>query len=115
MKKLVNGFKKIFLMLGTFCISIYSKVFAVDIAADQILYGVPLEPDLYGVPRPNEIPMIWKVARGLIIPIAFIIGVIIYFKKSSSSTLRKVITILIALAIVVLTCLGINYFITNLI
>lgn len=113
MKKLKKQFKKIFLMLGTFCISLYTKVFAVDTI--QPMYGIPLEADLYGVPRPNAIPMFWKVARGLIIPIAFIIGIIIYFKKSSSSILRKIITSSIALAIVVLTCIGINYIITNLI
>lgn len=113
MKKIINRLKKIFIMIGTFCLSIYTKVFAID--AIQPMYGISLEPDLYGVPRPNEIPMLWKIARGLIIPIAFIIGVIIYFKKSSSSTLRKIITVLIALSIVVLACLGINYFITNLI
>lgn len=113
MKKIINRLKKIFIMIGTFCLSIYTKVFAID--EIQLMYGIPPEPDLYGVPRPNEIPMLWKIARGLIIPIAFIIGVIMYFKKSSSSTLRKIITVLIALSIVVLACLGINYFITNLI
>lgn len=113
MKKIINGLKKTFIIIGTFCFSIYTKVFAID--RIQPAYGIPLEPDLYGVPRPNEIPMLWKIARGLVIPIAFIIGVIIYFKKSSSSTLRKIITVLIALSIVVLACLGIKYFITNLI
>lgn len=112
MKKIINRLKKIFIMIGAFCFSIYTKVFAID--RIQPAYGIPLEPD-YGVPRPYEIPMLWKIARGLIIPIAFVIGVIIYFKKSSSSTLRKVITVLIALSIVVLACLGINYIITNLI
>jgi len=114
MEKLIKRLKKIFIMIGVFCFSIYTKVFAIDVAI-QPMYGIPLEPDLYGVPRPNEIPMLWKIARALIIPIAFIIGVIIYFKKSSSSTLRKIITVVIALSIVVLACLGINYFITNLI
>lgn len=111
MKKIINRLKKTFIMIGTFCFSIYTKVFAIDRIQPEYV-----EPDLlYGVPRPNEIPMLWKITRGLIIPIAFVIGVIIYFKKSSSSTLRKVITVLIALSIVVLACLGINYFITNLI
>ena len=113
MKKIIKRLKKTFIMMWTFSFSIYTKVF--DIDRIQPAYGIPLEPELYGVPRPNEIPMLWNIARGLIIPIAFIIGVIIYFKKSSSSTLRKIITVLIALSIVVLACLGINYFITNLI
>lgn len=100
MKKIINRLKKIFIMIGTFCLSIYTKVFAID--SIQLLYGIPLEPDLYGVPRPNEIPMLWKIARGLIIPMAFIIGVIIYFKKSKSSKKKK---LLVTLGIVAITAI----------
>ena len=84
---------------------------AVDVF--QPMYGVPLEPDLYGVPRPNEIPMLWKIAKGFIVPLAFIIGMIIYFKKSSSPKFKKIITVVIMLAIVILICFGINYIIIN--
>lgn len=117
MKKIINGLKKIFIMIGTFFSFVYTKVLAVEMQMVEILYGPPPQ-DLYGVPQPNklnDIPIFWRIARSLVIPIAFIVGVIIYFKKSSSSILRKVITILIALLIVLLACLGINYFITNLI
>lgn len=111
MKKIINLTKKIFLIIGTFLISIYTKVFAMD--AIQTMYGIPLEPDLYGVPRPNEIPILWKIARGFIVPLAFIIGIIIYFKKSSSSKAKKIITTFVALIIVILVCFGIKYFITR--
>ena len=111
MKKVINLVKKIFLIVGTFLISVYTKVFAMEI---QTLYGSPImEPDLYGVPRPNEIPMLWKIARGFIVPLAFIIGIIIYFKKSSSSKAKKIIITFVALIIVVLVCFGINYIITR--
>lgn len=111
MKKVINLVKKIFLIVGTFLISVYTKVFAMR--SIQPLYGIPMEPDLYGVPRPNEIPILWKIARGFIVPLAFIIGIIIYFKKSSSSKAKKIITTFVALIIVVLVCFGINYIITR--
>ena len=110
MKKVINLVKKIFLIVGTFLISVYTKVFAMEI---QPMYGIPMEPDLYGVPRPNEIPMLWKIARGFIVPLAFIIGIIIYLRKSSAPKSKKLITILITLIIVILLCFGINYIIIN--
>ena len=117
MKKVINLVKKIFLIVGTFLISVYTKVFAVDgfdfNVKIQPMYGIPMEPDLYGVPRLNEIPMLWKIARGFIVPLAFIIGIIIYFKKSSSSKAKKIITTFVSLIIVILICFGINYFITR--
>ncbi|MBQ3145012.1 MAG: hypothetical protein IJB90_00175 [Clostridia bacterium] len=116
MKKVINLVKKFFLIVGTFLISVYTKVFAMEspyFTTIQPVYGIPMEPDLYGVPRPNEIPMLWKIARGFIVPLAFIMGIIIYFKKSSSSKAKKIITIFVTLIIVILVCLGINYFITR--
>jgi len=106
MKKIVSGLKKIGVMGGVFLSSLYTKVLAAEMDMIEILYGPP---DLY------ETPLFWKIMKKLIIPIAFIIGAIVYFKKSSSSNVRKVITILIALAIVVLAYFGVNYVITNLI
>lgn len=114
MKKVISLLKKIFLIMGTFLISVYTKVFAINVMDAQTMYGIPMEPDLlYGVPRPNEIPMLWKIAKGLIIPLAFIIGIIIYFKKSSSSRTKKIITVFLALIIVILACFGTNYIINR--
>lgn len=114
MKKIMNKVKKIFFVIGTFFITIYSKSIAA-ISPDPI-YGVqPAEPLVI-----DKIVMrvILEVARNIIIPVVFIIGTVVYFKKSASSTLRKIITIIISLAVVILICLGINYMInlgTNLI
>ena len=47
------------------------------------------------------------------LPIIFIIGTVVYLKKSSSNTLRKIITIVISLVVVILICLGTNYIIIN--
>ena len=115
MKRIMNFLKKIFIMIGAFFSFVYTKVLAFEMQLTEVLYGPPPQ-DLYGVPQPSkisEIPMIWKIARGLIIPVAFIIGAIIYLKKSSNSKLRKFITLLITLILVILVCLGINYFITK--
>lgn len=112
MKKLINMIKKMFSAIGVFLFSTSTKV----LAAIEPAYGVRnLEPDLYGPPRTasSSIPAFWKITRNFVIPIAFLIGVIIYFKKSKSSTKRKIITIIIALALLILVCLGINYLITN--
>ena len=115
MKKIIKRIKKIFFMVGMFCIYSYTKVLSA-IAIDPA-YGIPrevLETQLdYGVPSTGTISALGKVARSLIIPIVFIIGTIIYIKRSSSSTIRKIITIIIALIIVVLVCLGINHIISN--
>lgn len=116
MKKITSKIKKIFAVLGTFFFSIYTKVLAMSITnPPEILYGVyPIEPDLYGVPRGSSVPLIWRIARSFVIPIAFIVGAIIYFKKSKSSLKRKIIVLVISLVAVAMITLGLNYIITNL-
>ena len=111
MRKIIKGFKQICLMLVTFCMSMYTKVMAASMPL-QPAYGVPQQ-DLYGVPRADTIPMFWKILRSFIIPIAFVIGIIIYFKKSKSSKGKKILMTLIFLAILVLILWGINYIIIN--
>ena len=46
--------------------------------------------------------------KKIIIPLILIIGIIIYSKKSQSSKLRKIITTLLAMAIAVLLCFGVD-------
>ena len=111
MKNVKKGLRKIYFMVLAFCVSIYTKVYAATTREPQSWYGVPSEPPIDK--SKDIISVIWRVARSLIIPIVFIIGAIIYIKRSSSSITRKVITIIIALIIVVLLCLGINYIISN--
>lgn len=108
MKKIINRLKKIFIMIGTFCLSIYTKVFAID--AIQ-LNMIELEQDaivLYGVAKPNPVKVIFKIAKVFVIPVALIVGLLIYFKKSKSSKKKK---ILVTLGIIVIT--AILYFIVN--
>lgn len=74
----------------------------------QDLYGPPPEP------QSDFISTIWRIAKIFIIPLALIIGFIVYFKKSKSTTKRKIITMIIVLLIVIAICFGVNYLITNL-
>ncbi len=41
MKKIINGLKKIFIMIGTFFSFVYTKVLAVEMQMVEILYGPP--------------------------------------------------------------------------
>lgn len=103
--KIIEKVKKIFSSIGIVCITLTSRVFAIDMdSMIQPMYGIT-EPD----PVPTISNSIWNICRFFVIPVALLIGIIIYFKKSKSSDKRKIITILITLAIVALLYLGINY------
>ena len=97
--------KKISLLVFTFLLGISTKVFG--ISSSQPKYGVyfdPIPQPAYGVVRPIE--TIWKFAKIFIIPIILLIGIIIYLKKSTSTKLKKAITVL---AMLIIT--GVLYFI----
>ena len=104
MKKIIKGLKRIVFLMGSFVLTIYTKVSALS---TQTYYGVPEGATIYKIPRA------WKILRSFIIPIAFVIGIIIYFKKSKSSKGKKILMTLIFLAILVLIVWGINYIIIN--
>ena len=73
-------------------ISFPNKIFAAinPSALDiQNLYG-PTPVSLYGVTRPSTVTIIWIIARIFIIPIALLIGLIIYFKKIKISKKKNI-------------------------
>ena len=103
--KVVERIKKGLMGIGAFLLTIPTKVFAVDDM--DIIYSV------YGIPDPepvknNFINSVWNVCRIFIIPIALLIGIIIYFKKSKSSKKKK---IFVTIGIFVIT--AILYFVVN--
>ena len=109
MKKLFDKVKKIIFSIGIFLITIPQKIFAIDIDSIRdvdILYGSP--ETLYGIPRVSPIKSIWRIARSFVIPIILLVGLIIYFKKSKSSTKKK---ILVTIGIIAIT--AILYFVVN--
>ena len=117
MKKIISKIKKMTLSIGLAVISIPNKIFAVmsDFRDEQDLYGPPptriTTPLLYGPPEPeNTTRNIWEILKWTVIPLAFLIGIIVYFKKSKSSLKKKIIV-----TICVITIIVILYYIINLI
>ena len=55
---------------------------------------------LYGVEPPVSIKA-WNFFKMFVIPIALIVGIVIYLTKSKSSTKRKIITLAIILLIII--------------
>ena len=87
--KIVERIKKGLIGLGAFLLTIPTKVFAVGIDLDRT-------PTLYGMLEPNPEPEslilknILNICRIAVIPLALIIGIVIYLKKSKSSQKRKI-------------------------
>ncbi len=108
MKKFISKVKKVIVAIVLAIISFPNKIFAaINSSASDIqqdLYG----PALYGPARPSTVTILWRIARTFIIPIALLIGLIIYFKKSKSSKKKK---ILVTIGIIALTV--ILYFVIN--
>ena len=110
MKRFISKVKKVIVAIVLAIISFPNKIFAAinPSALDiQDLYGPP-PVSLYGVARPSTVTIIWRIARIFIIPIALLIGLIIYFKKSKSSKKKK---ILVTIGIISITV--ILYFVVN--
>lgn len=110
--KLVERIKKGLIGIGTFLLTLPTRVFAIRYNEIEPLYGIR-EPELVEPVRNNLINSIWNICRMFIVPIALLIGIIIYLKKSKSSRNIKIITVLITIGIVTLLCLVINYIINN--
>ena len=92
--KIIEKIKKVIISALTFFITLPTKIFAIDPSelplSNQVEYGI--EPIGY-----RE----WNFTKFIIIPIALVTGLIIYYKKSESSVKNKIITS-IAITIVVL-------------
>ncbi len=98
MKKILGKIKKIFIMIEAFFISMSAKVLATDVVSDiQAMYGIPKEETKLS----SIFIKIVNIIDFVIIPIAFIIGTIIYFKKSSKSVSKKILMIVLAFILVV--------------
>lgn len=114
--KIIERLKKGLIGIGAFLLTVPTKVFAVN----SSMRGIAIDP-AYGIPAPakpvrsNLIGNIWNICRVFIIPIALLIGIILYLKKSKSSKKRKIITVLITIGIVAILYFVINYIINNVI
>lgn len=102
--KILEKIKKVFLTIGMFFVTLPTRIFALN-SNTIALYGVPEPQPEYGVFEPSSVSRILenigKIISIIIIPLILIVGIIIYLKKSKSSKLRKVITVLLAVAITI--------------
>ena len=119
--KIIKKIKKVIISVIMAIMLLPKKIFAVD--------GVlnPSNLTLYGPPKlvdePTFIESIWKMVKTYILPISlffiiFIVGSIIFFKKSKGTTKEKIITLILILFIIVILIAigwGIYYVMTNII
>lgn len=102
--KILSKLKSVIVGAGIGILTFANKVFAISpmnmIELDTVT--------LYGVAKPNPVKVIFKIARVFVIPVALIVGLLIYFKKSKSSKNKK---LLVTLGIIAIT--AILYFIVN--
>lgn len=91
MKKIALKLKEIIVSITLLIVSLPSKIFASNMYSGQDLYGPPTP--LYGPPRlePKSV-FIMRIASLVLMPVAFLTGLIIYLKKSKSSKKKKVLT-----------------------
>ena len=107
MKNFISKIKKVATSVGLAIITIPNKIFAV-------MSDYRVEQDLYGPPEPeNTIRSFLDILKLLIIPIAFLIGIIVYFKKSKSSLKKKIIVTICAIAIIAIVYCIIYLIISN--
>ena len=105
--KILKGAKKVFVGIGVFFITLFTKLKAK--ASDELfnveaLYGIP-------DPEPDTYRNIWNIIYRIALPIIFIIGAIIYWKKSKSSKKKKIAMILLTLVALILVI----FFITKIV
>lgn len=96
--KLIKKIKNWLTMVGIFLLTLSTKVFALDPRE------IAIDVSLYAVPKPREEILrekIWMITHKFVIPIILVIGLIIYFRKSKSSTKKKIIvSILVIIPII---------------
>lgn len=99
--KIIERIRKDLVGIGTILLTIPTKVFAIGIGT------VPSVQPVYGVQEPEPVRS-WNICRMFIIPIALLIGIIIYFKKSKSTRKKKIV---VTIGIAAIT--AILYFVVN--
>ncbi len=93
--KMFEKLKKGLIGIGIFLLSIPTKVFAaIDNRHD-------IQP-LYGVTEPDPLEEIWNIGKIFIIPVALLIGLIIYLKKSKGSKKKKILVTIEIIFIIVI-------------
>ena len=108
LKRIIKKIRNVFITIGVFLISRAKGVLAVK-PIDYIPNpSIQTDYGVYSYGR-QTIRVFGNVLKIIIIPIAFVIGAITYYKKSTSSTKRKIITLLISLILIIALWFGIDY------
>lgn len=95
--------KKILIALGINLAIFWNKVLAVE-----PMYGIP-SPSVYGIPSPgSKIKSILSCINVIFLPIVFLIGSIVYFKKSKRTKKVKIAIILISVIVIYAIMCGIS-------
>ena len=82
--KIIKKLKKAIIGIWTYLITMPTKILAVEPA--------------YGINDPyREKEALWECIILFIFPVSLLIGIIIYFKKSKSSIIKKIMTLIIIL------------------
>ncbi len=108
MRKVINKLKKIIFFIGVLLMSLPSKIFATNVFTSPVstLYGIP--ETVYESSPVSPVQLIWRIAKGIVIPLILLVGLITYLKKSKSSKKKK---ILVTIGIIAIT--AIIYFVVN--
>lgn len=103
--KIIKKIRNIFIMTGLFIISVCSKARAALAPVDEGFVPATYAPDR----PPSKLSILYEIFKLLIIPIAIIIGLITYYKKSKNNKYKKLIKILVGIIIVIMVGLIIYY------
>ena len=98
--------KNIVKIIGAFVIPI-----SIFLGMVEVLYGrnyMQADYGVFNVSIPSIASILWRFSSLAIVPIVFILGILTYIEKNNSSNMKKFITILIALVIIVWLCVGID-------
>lgn len=96
--KMFEKLKKGLIGIGIFLLSIPTKVFATM----EEMYDLYKPQPLYGVTEPDPLEEIWNIGKIFIIPVALLIGLIIYLKKSKGSKKKKILVTIEIIFIIVI-------------
>lgn len=100
--KVIDKIKKCIIGIGSFFVAIKSKVFANSMIKMKI---DPIQPELpsalYGIPRVSTAEKIVIIIQLFLIPIAMLIGLIIYLKRSKDNKITKILGIVGVIVLIV--------------
>ena len=109
MKKILKRIKRNSLVTGVLIVSMYSKVRAEVLPEREILKGLGNTPATYAPPRPSKLSILGGMLKIIIIPLAILIGLVIYYRKRKNDKYKNFLKILIGIISIIIVVLLIGY------